>query len=199
MRVLPTPGSPATGRISSRPHGYWGMVMMIATEAAVFLGLLSAYFFLRASSKEWPQGGILPPELSRISVFTVILLGSSVPMFWAEHAIRRGRVHQLRIALLISFLMGLAFVINQGIEFSTLPFKASDNAYASLFFVITGLHGLHLVIGLLMSVVVQAKAAAGWFDEDRHLTVTVFGMYWHFVDVVWIVVFSSLYLSEHIR
>jgi cytochrome c oxidase subunit I+III len=199
MRVLPTPGTVATGKVSSRPHGYWGMIMLITTEAALFGGLLSAYWFLRASSKEWPQGGIEPPELSRISVFTVVLLGSSIPMFWAERAIRRGRVGQLRIALFVSFAMGLAFIINQGFEFSSLKFKASDNAYASIFIVVTGLHGLHLLIGLLMSIVVQLKAALGWFDEHRHLTVTVFGMYWHFVDAIWIAVFSSLYLSEHIR
>jgi len=95
--------------------------------------------------------------------------------------------------------MGLAFIVNQIFEFSSLEFHASDNAYASLFIVITGLHGLHLLVGLLMSVVVQLKAAIGWFDADRHLTVTVFSMYWHFVDVVWIAVFSSLYLSAHLR
>jgi heme/copper-type cytochrome/quinol oxidase subunit 3 len=175
------------------------MVVLIATESAVFLGLLAAYWFLRAASKEWPQGGIEPPELTRISVFTVLLLGSSIPMVWAERAIRRGQVRQLRVALAISFVMGLSFLVNQGFEFSSLPFRASDNAYASVFIVVTGLHGLHLLVGLLMSVVVQLKAALGWFNRERHLTVTVFGLYWHFVDVVWIAVFSSLYLSEHVR
>lgn len=198
MRVLTTPGTTGSVPLSTRPHGYWGMVILIVTEATVFLGLLSAYFFVRASSKTWPQGGIRPPELSRISLFTVVLLASSLPLVWGEVAIRRGRTRQLQAALLLSFVMGLAFVANQVVEFATLEFRASDNAYASLFIVITGLHGLHLVVGLLMSVVVQTKAALGWFDADRHLTVTVFGLYWHFVDVVWIVVFSSLYLSAHL-
>ena len=199
MRVLTTPGTTGSGSISTRPHGFWGMVILIATEGTVFLALLSAYFFIRAASKTWPQGDIKPPELARISFFTVILLASSLPLFWGEAAIKRGRVTQLRLALLISFLMGLAFIVNQIFEFSSLEFHASDNAYASLFIVIAGLHGLHLLVGLLMSVVVQLKAAIGWFDADRHLTVTVFSMYWHFVDVVWIAVFSSLYLSAHLR
>ena len=198
MRVLTTPGTTGSGTLSTRPHGYWGMVILIITEATVFLGLLSAYFFLRASSTTWPQGGIRPPELGRISLFTVVLLASSAPLVWGEVAIRRGRTRQLQVALLISFLMGVAFVVNQVIDFASLEFKASDNAYASLFIVITGLHGIHLVVGLLMSVVVQAKAALGWFAADRHVTVTVFGLYWHFVDAVWIVVFSSLYLSAHL-
>ncbi len=188
-------------RGDERTHtpGFWGMTILIATEATVFGGLLSAYFFVRATTAEWPEGGIRPPDLGRISVFTVILLASSVPLFWGERAIRKGRVGQLRVALLMSFSMGLAFVVNQGFEFKSLEFAASKNAYASLFIVITGLHGLHLLVGLMISGVVQLKAALGWFDADRHLSVTVFALYWHFVDVVWILVFSSLYLSAHVR
>lgn len=198
MRVLTTPGT-STGDERTHPPGFWGMVILIATEATVFGGLLSAYFFVRATSDNWPQGGIRPPDLTRITVFTIVLLASSVPLIWGEHAIRKGRVGQLRVALLVSFVLGLAFVVNQAFEFGGLEFSASDNAYASLFIVITGLHGLHLLAGLMMSVVVQVKASLGWFDAERHLTVTVFGLYWHFVDVVWIIVFSSLYLSAHLR
>ncbi len=198
MRVLSTPGT-SIGQERTHPPGFWGMVILIATEATVFGGLLSAYFFVRATSKAWPQGGIAPPELSRITVFTIVLLASSLPLFWGERAIRKGRVGELRLALLISFLLGLAFVVNQAFEFSGLQFAARDNAYASLFIVITGLHGLHLLVGLMISIVVQVKASLGWFDAERHLTVTVFGLYWHFVDVVWVLVFSSLYLSAHLR
>ncbi|HEY4332981.1 MAG TPA: cytochrome c oxidase subunit 3 [Ilumatobacteraceae bacterium] len=186
-------------RAATRPPGYWGMVVLIATEASIFGALLSAYFFTRASSPTWPQGGIAPPELGRITFFTVVLLASSVPLFYAEAAIRRGRVGALRIGLAISFVLGVAFVVNQVIEFHDLGFSAKDNAYASLFVVITGLHGLHLIAGLLISVVVQLKAGLGWFDRGRHLTVTVFCLYWHFVDVVWIFVYASLYLSAHVR
>lgn len=198
VSVVATPGTTRIGG-RTRPPGFWGMVILIATEATVFGALLSAYFFVRATSDAWPQGGIRAPELSRITVFTVVLLASSLPLFWGERAIRKGRVGQLRVALFASFVMGLAFVANQAFEFGSLTFSASDNAYASLFIIITGLHGLHLIVGLIMSIVVQVKASIGWFDAERHLTVTVFGLYWHFVDVVWIIVFSSLYLSAHAR
>jgi cytochrome c oxidase subunit 3 len=200
VTVLETPGvtAPAAGR-RGYPVGWWGMVVLIATEATIFLALLGSYFFLRAGSPEWPQGAIAPPELLRISLFSVLLIGSSVPLFWAESAIEHGRVGQLRIALFVSFVMGLAFLANQIMEFASLEFSIGDNAYASIFIVTTGLHGLHVVGGLLMSVMVQLKARLGQFRADRHLTVSVFVMYWHFVDVVWIFVFSSLYLSAHIR
>ena len=196
MTVLETPGltAEAAGE-RGYPLGWWGMVVLIATEATIFLALLASYFFLRAGSAEWPQGGIQAPELLTISIFTAILLGSSIPIFWAESAIEKGRVSHMRLALFISFLMGAAFLGHQVYEFAHLDYSISDNAYASIFLVTTGLHGLHVLAGLLISAVVQLKARLGWFSADRHLTVSVFALYWHFVDVVWIFVFSSLYLS----
>jgi heme/copper-type cytochrome/quinol oxidase subunit 3 len=199
VTVLETPG--ITARAAGQrgyPLGWWGMVVLIATEATIFLALLASYFFLRAGSPDWPEGGIAPPELARISLFSILLIGSSIPLFWAEAAIERGRVRRMRVALLVSFLMGFAFLVNQVLEFRDLDFTISENAYASIFIVTTGLHGLHVLGGLLMSAVVQLKAALGHFDADRHLTVSVFVLYWHFVDVVWIFVFSSLYLSAHL-
>jgi heme/copper-type cytochrome/quinol oxidase subunit 3 len=174
-------------------------MLMIGTEGTIFIALLAAYFFVRSTSADWPQGGIAPPELTRITLFTFVLLGSSVPLFWAESAIRRDKVRVMRMALALSFLMGLAFAVNQGLEYSQLDFGLHDNAYASLFIVITGLHGLHVIVGLLISLVVQAKAARGWFSSSRHVSVSVFSLYWHFVDVVWIFVFTSLYLTAHLR
>jgi cytochrome c oxidase subunit III len=199
MTVLVTPGVTASAAgEKGYPLGWWGMVVLIATEAMVFAALLSAYFFTRASSPVWPQGDIQAPELTRISIFTILLLASSIPLFFGEAAIRAGHVGRLRIALFVSFLMGAAFLANQVFEFRGLDFGLDENAYASLFIVTTGLHGLHVLAGLLMSVVVQLKARLGQFDENRHLTVSIFTLYWHFVDVVWIFVFSSLYLSAHL-
>ena len=199
MTVLDTAGVNVPATRPGRPLAWWGVMLVIATEGTIFIALLAAYFYTRAVSAEWPQGGIKPPDLVRISCFTVILLASSLPMIYGERAIKRGNVRGLRLALASTFVMGLAFLVNQGLEFAQLEFTVRDNAYASLFIVITGLHGVHLLIGLLMSVVVQVKAARGWFSSTRHDTVTVFSLYWHFVDVVWIFVFSSLYLSAHLR
>lgn len=197
-----TPTTPATAttpaRVKGRPIGWWGMTTLIMTESMIFAGLLSSYFFLRAKSDEWPLGGIEPPELARISLFTVILLGSSLPIFWAEAGIRRGDQRQLRLGLLLSSLLGVVFLFNLGFEYEELTFGIGDSAYGSLFYAITGLHGLHVLVGLAISVVVQIKAWQGKVTADRHLTAQIFGMYWHFVDAVWIAVFSSLYLSAHL-
>ncbi len=182
-----------------KPTGWWGMIVLIITEAMIFAILLASYFFIRAASKEWPPAGLEPPELGPISLFTVVLLGSSLPIFWAEAGLKKNDLRRLKAGLLLSFLMGAIFLVNQVFEYRELKFNIHDNAYASLFYTITGLHGVHVFVGLLINVVVQLKTWLGRIDHERHLTMTVFGMYWHFVDAVWIFVFSSLYLSAHVR
>jgi heme/copper-type cytochrome/quinol oxidase subunit 3 len=179
------------------PIGWWGMVLLITTEAMLFVGLISAYFFIRASSPAWPLDHLAPPELGRISLFTVVLLASSIPIFWAEHEANEGRFSRVRVGLALSFVLGASFLVNQLFEYRSLDFRLTDNAYASLFIVITGLHGLHVAAGLIMNGVVQAKAWTGRLTTAHHLTLRLFGMYWHFVDGVWLLVFTSLYLSAH--
>lgn len=181
----------------TRPLAFWGMVMAIATEAMLFAGLLSSYFFLRATSKTWPLGGLPKPELGVISWFTVILLGSSLPVWWAERGIRRGQLGQLRAGLAAAFVMGAVFLAFTAYEFANAEFPVSENAYASVFHITVGLHALHVLAGLTANLGVQAKAWTGRIDRERHDTVTLWALYWHFVDVVWVFVFTSLYLSPH--
>jgi heme/copper-type cytochrome/quinol oxidase subunit 3 len=196
VRFVPAP-TPARAR--GRSRGYWGVLSLIATEATLFAGLLATYFFLRASSPSWPQGGIKPPDLFTISIMSVVLVGSSVPVFLAEHAIRRGRVGTMRVGLALAFLMGAAFLAHEGYEWAHLEFNWTRNAYTSIFYVITGLHGMHVLIGLLVNLQVQAKSWMGRITGERHESMDIFGIYWHFVDGVWIFVFASLYLTAHIR
>ena len=191
--------APPSARSRGRSVGWWGMVVVIATEGTIFLGLLSTYFFLRASSPRWPPAGVELPELQLISVFTVVLLASSIPIFWAEAGIAAGRQGTLRAGLLLSFVMGAAFLGHQIYEYTQLSFRWTDNAYSSIFWTTTGLHGLHVLGGLLISLVIQVKAWSGKLSAERHVSMEVFSLYWHFVDAVWIFVFASLYLSVHLR
>jgi heme/copper-type cytochrome/quinol oxidase subunit 3 len=178
---------------------WWGMVVLIATESMVFIILLGSYFFLRASAPHWPIGDIKGPEL-RLSVpFSLVLWGSSIPIFYAESAIRRGSQRGLRAGLAVSAFMGLAFLAYTAKDFHDLTFGWRDNAYGSIFYTIVGLHALHVFVGLCMNGLVQVKAWQGKFTASRHTTVEVFSLYWHFVDAVWIFVFASLFLSEALR
>jgi heme/copper-type cytochrome/quinol oxidase subunit 3 len=178
---------------------WWGMVALIMTEATIFAGLLASYFFLRAASKQWPPPGVELPPLRLALVFSVVLWGSSAPVVWAEHAIKRGRLGAVRAGLLVSAVMGAGFLGYTLHDFDSLTFGWRDHAYGSIFYTTVGLHALHVFVGLLMSVIVQIKAWQGKFSAERHVTLQMFGLYWHFVDAVWVFVFASLIVSPHIR
>ncbi|MGI9034118.1 MAG: cytochrome c oxidase subunit 3 [Acidimicrobiales bacterium] len=188
---------PATRR--SYSTAWWGMAVLIMTEAMVFVILLAAYFFLRAASKEWPLAGIEVPKLELSVPFSFVLWGSSLPIFWAEASLRNGRLRPFKIGMMVSFVMGLSFLSYTLYDFQQLTFGWRDNAYGSIFYTIVGLHALHVFIGLGMNVVVQLKAWLGRFDHGHHASAEVFSLYWHFVDVVWLAVFPALFLSPHIR
>ena len=174
--------------------GRWAMLLIIATEAMLFVYLLFAYYYLGSMAPgEFPSGG--PPELKLVVPNTIILLVSSGTMYWAERGIRAGSQMRLRVGMLLTLLLGIVFLVIQGIEYSHKKFALQTNAYGGLFFTITGFHGAHVLIGLLLNVVVQVYAWRGWFTERRHLAVSNVATYWHFVDAVWLVVFFSLYIT----
>src|SRR4051794_5148559 len=100
---------PAKGQ--GRPTAWWGVVTLIMTESTIFAGLIASYFFLRASSKEWPLGGLEEPKLQLSIIFSLVLWGSSIPMIVAERGIKRGKQGALRGGLLLAWLMGAAFLL----------------------------------------------------------------------------------------
>jgi heme/copper-type cytochrome/quinol oxidase subunit 3 len=185
-----------------RAFGWWGMVWLIATEATLFAMLIASYFYLRFRSQpEWPPSPIEAPELTLPLIMSVILLSSSIPVHLAEMAIKKGSVTGLRIGLALGFVLGATFLgLTWGIEWpETLHhFTPRTNSYGTMYFTITGFHGAHVVGGLVFSIWTQVRASKGAFGADRHLTVQNFTMYWHFVDVVWLAVLATIYLSPHL-
>jgi heme/copper-type cytochrome/quinol oxidase subunit 3 len=174
------------------------MAVLIMTEGMIFLVLIASYFFLEAASKQWPLGGIEKPNLGLALPFSFVLWGSSLPIFWAEAAIRRGDVRRFKIGLAIALVMGAGFLAFTVYDFNQLHFGWQDNAYGSIYYTIVGLHAIHVFIGLGMNAIVQLKAWLGRFDHGHHAGAEVFALYWHFVDIVWLLVFPSLFLSPHL-
>lgn len=186
----------------SQSFSWWGMVLLITTEATLFAALIATYFYLRfKSGPAWPPGHIEPPHLRLPLIMTAILLSSSIPVHFAEAGIRRGRTGVLKAGLALGFALGALFLgLTWGVEWpETLrEFTPRTNSYGSLYFTITGFHGLHLLAGLVFSAWTQVRAWRGAFGKERHLTVQLFSMYWHFVDVVWIFVLATVYLSPNL-
>ena len=177
---------------AAHSSGRWAMRLLIVTEASFFAYLLFSYFYLGSMASTWPPDG--PPSLRISGPDTVILLLSSATLWWAEKAIEHGAQARLRAGLLITFGLGVLFLALQGVEWSHKTFTPQTSAYASLYFTVTGFHGAHVAAGLLMNLVVQVWAWRGFFSAERHGFVSNAALYWHFVDAVWIAVFTSLYL-----
>lgn len=184
------------GGPEAHSSGRWGMALVVGTEAAFFAYLLFAYFYLGSMANGWPPSG--PPSLRVALPNTALLIASSGAMWWAESGIRGGNQGRLRLGLLLTFALGATFLVFQGVEFSRTPFGLSSSVYSSAFYFITGFHGAHVLVGLLMIAVAEARALAGHFDARHHLAVSNTALYWHFVDVVWLVVFTSLYLGPRL-
>jgi heme/copper-type cytochrome/quinol oxidase subunit 3 len=193
----PAPDAPVDAP-TTESLSWWGVALLILSEATLFGSLLTSYLYLRSGADEWPLAGIEKPILLLPAIGTVLLLGSSVPMFFGEAAIKKGSLVGLRIGLLLSFLLGAAFLGVQGYEYATEKFGLAENAYTSLFYVITGIHGLHVIGGLLLNGWTQGRAYAGHFSREHHEGVRNVALYWHFVDVIWIFILATVYLSPHV-
>jgi cytochrome c oxidase subunit III len=127
-------------------------------------------------------------------VNTAILVTSSFTMHWAVQSIRRGHRAGLQAGLVLTIALGLAFLITQLIEYAHVGFNTSDGAFASVFFGLTGLHGAHVFIGLSLLTMAAVRAFRGHFSPEHYHGVEIPGIYWHFVDIMWIVVYTAVYL-----
>ncbi|HEY2804382.1 MAG TPA: cytochrome c oxidase subunit 3 [Gemmatimonadales bacterium] len=184
--------------VTTRPPGWWGMVCLIVTEAMVFACFFISYLYLWGTVDAFAAEGGHYPSITLTLPMTFILLASSVAMHWGERGIRRGDQRRLKLGMAISWLLGAAFLALQAVEYAHRTATPRDSAYQSLFYTITGTHGAHVLVGLLMSGVIQLRAWLGHFDAKRHLAVQTTAMYWHFVDGVWLFVFGLLYISPRL-
>ncbi|WP_089007159.1 cytochrome c oxidase subunit 3 [Micromonospora viridifaciens] len=187
---------------AGRPTGWWGMVMFVATEATLFACLLGSYFYLRFQfGPEWPPDGLEKPKLLIPLLMTLVLVPSSLPVVWAERGIRQGRRGRLRVGLATTMVLGLSFMGLLVKEYSD-DFKLhtlTTNVYGSLFYVITGFHGLHVLVGLTMiGWLLAASLRGGSFGSHRHERVRNAAIYWHFVDTVWVAILFTIYLSPRL-
>ena len=182
-----------------RAPGWWGMALVVATDATIFALLLASYGYLGfAGNGPWPPPGSERPQLAIPLVGTVVLLASSAPIAWAEAGIRRGDVRRLAIGIGIAMALSAGFVVLQAIELTRKAFAPQTNAYGSAFFTITSFHGLHVIVALLLGAVLLVRAWRGGLDRERHLAVQNVALYWHFVGAVWIVILAVLYLSPQV-
>ena len=192
-------GPPEANR-SSRVHpALLGMLLFIISEVMVFGAFFTAYFFIRVvvPDAQWfPFDGFSLP-VGVAGVNTAILLSSSLTLHWAQVSIKNGNHTGLKVGMALTFLLGVTFLFVQINEYVTLTSEGiTPQAFAqgTIFYGLTGLHGAHVFIGLLILGVVTLRAFRGHYSAEHHDGVEIPGIYWHFVDVMWIVVYTSVYI-----
>jgi cytochrome c oxidase subunit III len=185
------PAAHQSSRVDARTLG---MFLFIASEVMLFGSFFTAYFFVRVVNHEpWPTpGNHLPVFVAGMN--TIILVSSSFTMHWALQSIKRGNRAGLQAGMVLTFLLGLTFLLTQIREYSRIGFAPSTDAFGTIFYSLTGLHGAHVFVGLTLLLAVTIRAFRGHYTPEAHHGVEIPGIYWHFVDVMWIVVFTTIYI-----
>ncbi|HEY7417523.1 MAG TPA: heme-copper oxidase subunit III [Ktedonobacteraceae bacterium] len=188
-----------------RSVNWWGMIFFICSEALIFANLIAAYLYLEIRGNTRTEGAlpwVLPNTGDHLDYIyplfnTFILLSSSIPANFAGRAAKRGNRTGMIIGLSLTILLGATFLGGQVYEYTNLfhnGFTITYQTFGSAFFTLTGFHGLHVTIGLIFLFICLVRTLRGDFSAEKHFAVQAGEMYWHFVDGVWIVVFSTVYL-----
>ena len=170
----------------------------LISEAAIFGGLFTHYFYHRHLLEYWPPAGT--PEISTHfpAIATLILMFSSFTCELGLKSIEKGNVFKTKSWLLLTILLGLVFLGFQGMEWGVLinqyAFTVETNIYGTMFYMMTGFHGLHVAVGIIFLILTYGRLELGQMNERRHFSVIASSWYWHFVDVIWVLLFFGLYL-----
>jgi heme/copper-type cytochrome/quinol oxidase subunit 3 len=195
--ALAEPKDLSVGPIGRRGVGYWGVATLIASESALFSYLLFCYYYTGATA---PQGWLLEPrpDLELALPNTILLLASSFVAWFGERGVLTRKRPQALIGFAGALIMGSVFVIVQWFEWKAKTFSIGASSYASLYFVTTGFHIAHVLVGLVVLLALFMWTALDYFSPRRRLTVSAGVLYWHFVDIVWIFVFTTYYLTPYL-
>lgn len=177
----------------------WGIVLFIVSEVFFFVSFFWAFFHSRLAPDPeigacWPPVGITPFNPFQVPLLnTLVLLSSGIRVTWAHHAIIRGNHRSCALGLLITVILGLYFTSLQALEYYEARFRIADRVYGSTFFVATGFHGLHVLVGTTFLLVCLKRRIYFEFRANHHFGFEAAAWYWHFVDVVWLFLYLWLY------
>jgi cytochrome c oxidase subunit 3 len=191
---------PGYGGVGQLDRVMMGLIVALASEIMLFGAFFTAFFYVRYTN--YP---VFPPEpfempVDSTGINTAILVSSSFTMHWALVSVKRGNRRGLTLGLLFTLIMGLTFLGLQLREYILLHgerFTPEHAAFGSVFFALTGLHGLHVLVGAVLLAVALVRALRGHYSPQHHMGVELSGIYWHFVDVVWVVLYTLVYLLSN--
>jgi cytochrome c oxidase subunit III len=195
--TISEPGTLPVGPIGRAGIGWWGVGALVASEAALFGYLLFSYYYVGATALP----GWLPEPYPRLAVAlpnTILLVSSSFVAWYGEKGVETGKRAQALIGFGGAFVMGAIFAVVQCYEWLEKTYGLGTNSYGSLYYTTTAFHMAHVLVGLVVLATLFGWTAVDYFSPRRRISVSAGVLYWHFVDVVWLFVFSTYYLSPYL-
>jgi cytochrome c oxidase subunit 3 len=187
-------GPPPANKSSRVEAPLLGMMLFIISEVMIFGAFFTAYFFIRiAEGEPWPAPGMhLPVPVAGVNA--AILISSSFTLHWSEKSIKNGNRFGLKAGMFTTLLLGITFEFIQINEYANIGFAPQDHAQQTIFYSLTGLHGAHVFIGLCLLSFITIRAFRGHYSPESNRGVEIPGIYWHFVDIMWLVVYTTVYI-----
>ncbi|MFO0037585.1 MAG: heme-copper oxidase subunit III [Synechococcaceae cyanobacterium] len=194
MTTLIPPEPTGASEPAHHGHNLTGMVIFLCSESVIFLAFFVGYAVLKSSSPVWLPAGVEGLEVREPLRNTIILVSSSFVAWFAEIQLRRGNLWGFRALWLLTMAMGSFFVFGQAVEWRGLAFSLGDGVFGGCFYLLTGFHGLHVITGVLLMALMLARSFRAGNYNGGEAGVASVSLFWHFVDVIWILLFLLLYI-----
>ncbi|MET0143935.1 MAG: cytochrome c oxidase subunit 3 [Ilumatobacteraceae bacterium] len=188
----PVRGAPASARSTAQ----FGVIVFLASDVMLFAPFFAAYFLLRANNQPWPAEGV-ELDVPRAFAATLVLVASSFTLAASDRAgERQGDERAMRRWLLATIVLGAVFLANQAAEYSALDFGADDHPYGSIYWLLTGLHGAHVTVGLAAMALLFVRSVRSRNQEAVASWAGGVSLFWHLVDLIWVFVFTTIWVLQ---
>lgn len=174
----------------------FGFIVFLVSESVIFLSFFAGYIVYKITTPNWLPAGVSGLEIKDPAINTVILVSSSFVIYLAERALQRHDLMKFRLFLLATMAMGSYFLVGQALEWNSLAFGFTSGVFGGMFYLLTGFHGLHVFTGILLQLIIFVRSFIPGNYDSGHFGVNATSLFWHFVDVIWIVLFVLIYLWQ---
>lgn len=195
---LQTPLHHSSGEHSHDEEGskMFGFIVFLLSESVIFLSFFTGYIVYKTTTPNWLPAGVSGLEIKEPAINTVILVSSSFVIYLAERALQSHNLTKFRLYLLATMAMGSYFLVGQAVEWHSLTFGFTSGVFGGMFYLLTGFHGLHVFTGILLQLIILVYSFIPAGENSSHFGVNATSLFWHFVDVIWIILFVLLYIWQ---
>ncbi|MGK7915105.1 MAG: heme-copper oxidase subunit III [Prochloraceae cyanobacterium] len=177
-------------------NSMFGFIVFLLSESIIFLSFFAGYIVYKTTTVDWLPPGVSGLEVREPTINTVILVSSSFVIYLAERELQRHNLKGFRFFLVLTIAMGSYFLVGQAIEWSNLAFGFTSGVFGGTFYLLTGFHGLHVLVGILLQIIIMVRSFIPGNYDSGHFGVNATSLFWHFVDVIWIILFILIYVWQ---